>query len=449
MSGRFTLPIRRWLALALVITLCLPLAVTASVATSRVHGPWNGQIDATRLLRNDAARWTDPAWQGTTRDALAAQGIAFVLYSGDREIYRSTPDPIAADQYRSRTVQRIVVAGANGTQTALIYADSQPNVEGEHWEIPFAALAALVLTLAAIGWFLRRMVLRPLAATSRAARQIAIGDLDVQVPDSRVREVAEVSAAFGAMGAALRGSLRRQAAIEQERRIFIGAIVHDLRTPLFSLRGYLEGLAEGVANTPEKRSRYVAVAQEKALALERLVADLFDYTRLEYLEQAPNPQPLDLGAILLRAVEGLRPRAEAKGLTLELQTEALPSQFEADDHLLTRAIENLLDNAIRYTPEGGRVRVVGEADGQGVSLSVSDNGPGIPPADLPHLFTPLYRGESSRNRRTGGAGLGLTIARRIIRAHGGDLKASNGSEGGAIFTASLPAAGQSSLVEYL
>ncbi|HEY8597162.1 MAG TPA: HAMP domain-containing sensor histidine kinase [Thermomicrobiales bacterium] len=449
MNGRFTLPIRRWLAIALVITLCLPLAVTMSVAASRVRGPWNGQTDAIRLLRDDAARWNDPTWQRTMRERLAAERIAFVLYSGEREIYRSTADPIGPSQFHSRTVQRIIVTGADDAQTALIYSDTQPTVDGNHWVIPFAALAALVLTLAAIGWFLRRMVLRPLAATSRAARQIAVGDLDVRVPDSRVREVAEVSAAFEAMGVALRGSLRRQAAIEQERRIFIGAIVHDLRTPLFSLRGYLEGLAEGVADTPEKRSRYVAVAQEKALALERLVADLFDYTRLEYLEQAPNPQPLDLGALLLRAVEGLRPRAEAKGLTVELETAPSPSQFEADEHLLTRAIENLLDNAIRYTPEGGRVRVVGEADGQGISFSVHDNGPGIPPADLPHLFTPLYRGESSRNRRTGGAGLGLTIARRIIRAHGGDLQARNGSEGGAIFTASLPTARHSSLIEYL
>ena len=135
------------------------------------------------------------------------------------------------------------------------------------------------------------MVLRPLAATSRAARQIAVGDLDVQVPTRACEKSRRSARRSGRWARRCAVRLRRQAAIEQERRIFIGAIVHDLRTPLFSLRGYLEGLAEGVADTPEKRSRYVAVAQEKALALERLVADLFDYTRLEYLEQAPNPQP--------------------------------------------------------------------------------------------------------------------------------------------------------------
>ena len=183
--------------------------------------------------------------------------------------------------------------------------------------------------------------------------------------------------------------------------------------------------------------------------MERLVADLFDYTRLEYLQQAPHPQPLDLGALLLRAAEGLRPRAEAKGLTLDLQAVMSPCRCEADGHLLTRAIENLLDNAIRYTPAGGTVRVACVQGPGGVSFSVIDDGPGIPTADLPHLFTPLYRGESSRNRRTGGAGLGLTIARRIIRAHGGELQARNGDDGGAVFTASLPLSPVSGLVEYV
>lgn len=439
MNGRFTLPIRRWLALALVLIICLPLSMTATVATSRLRGSWSEQADASQLLRRDAVRWTDPAWQAATQATLARQGAAFILYVGDREIYRSAADPLGAAQFGGRRVQRISTTVNGETRTALIYSDLQPTIEGEHyWFIPLTAFGSLLFTLALIAWFLRRMVLRPLAATSMAARKIAAGDLDVAVPNSRVREVAEVGAAFGAMGVALRESLGRQAAIEQERRFFIGAIVHDLRTPLFSLRGYLEGLAEGVADTPERRQRYVAVAQEKAAALERLVADLFDYTRLEYLEQTPHPQPTDLGELLRRAVEGLRLRAEAKELALILDPSPTPCAILTDSHLLMRAIENLLDNAIRYTPSGGEVRVsYGAEDGRAV-FSIADSGPGIAPADLPHLFSPLYRGESSRNRRTGGAGLGLTIARRILHAHGGEVRARNDPAGGAVFTASLP-----------
>ena len=101
-------------------------------------------------------------------------------------------------------------------------------------------------------------------------------------------------------------------------------------------------------------------------------------------------------------------------------------------------MENLLDNALRHTPSGGSVRVAWREEGERAVFSVSDTGPGIPPEDLPHLFEPLFRGEASRNRRTGGAGLGLTIARRILRAHGGELSAANRRSGGAVFTGALP-----------
>ena len=159
------------------------------------------------------------------------------------------------------------------------------------------------------------------------------------------------------MSAALRATLARQAELEQERRLFIGAIVHDLRTPLFALRGYLDGLQEGLADTPDKRERYVAVARDKADALERLIADLFDYTRLEYLDQTPAPEPFDLAALLRRLVDGLQPQAEAKGVRLIFDAPAEPCVIDGDSHLLTRAIENLLDNALRHTPSGGETRV--------------------------------------------------------------------------------------------
>jgi signal transduction histidine kinase len=111
-----------------------------------------------------------------------------------------------------------------------------------------------------------------------------------------------------------------------------------------------------------------------------------------------------------------------------------------DRHLLTRAVENLVDNALRHTPAGGEVRVSWGMEGNHVVVRVADTGPGIAARDLPHLFTPLYRGESSRNRQTGGAGLGLAIARRIVQAHGGDLTAANRATGGAVFAATLPVA---------
>ena len=441
---RGTLPIRRWLALALLSVFFVPAAVTGVVVYHLLGAGANGASVAADRLRAGVAEWNDPAWQTATKRALAAQGVDFVLIENGREIYRSSPDPLAgtSDQGSERLAQEISIPGAGAQHAAVIYSNQNhwpPGGSSRPWLLPLAFLITMLLMLGTIAWLLGRIVVRPLAAASDAARQIAAGNLDVDLPSSRVREVAQVNTALAAMSGALKESLEQQAAEEQQRRFFIGAVVHDLRTPLFALRGYLEGLEQGLADTPEKRRRYVAVAQEKAAALERLIADLFTYTRLEYLDQAPSPAPLDLAALLRRLVDGLQPQAAAKGVSLALADSATRCTVDADAHLLTRAVENLLDNALRYTPAGGNVRVACGASPAGVTFTVSDTGPGIPPHDLPHLFQPLYRGETSRNRRTGGAGLGLTIARRILLAHGGDLTARNGLAGGAVFTGTLPA----------
>ncbi|HKS70989.1 MAG TPA: HAMP domain-containing sensor histidine kinase [Ktedonobacterales bacterium] len=301
-------------------------------------------------------------------------------------------------------------------------------------------LVAFALTMASIAWLAGRTVLRPLAAMRSAARQIAGGDLDIRLPDPPLREVADVADAFGAMGTALRQSLERQAELEQQRRMVIGAVAHDLRTPLFSLRGYLEGLDRGLADTPERAAHYLAVCRQQADALERLVADLFTYTRLDYLEEVPRREPLELGALLGAAVEGARPLAEERRLRLVVSGPC-DCALEGDAHLLTRAVENLLDNALRHSPPGGCVTVQWERAAAGAwRFAVGDSGPGIAPADLPHIFDPLYRGDASRNRSTGGAGLGLAIARRILRSHGGELTAANRPGGGAELTATLPCA---------
>jgi signal transduction histidine kinase len=135
---------------------------------------------------------------------------------------------------------------------------------------------------------------------------------------------------------------------------------------------------------------------------------------------------------------GLQSLAAEKDLVVMLEGPNAPCPLVGDRHLLTRAVENLVDNALRHTPAGGEIRVSWGVEGAQFVVRVADTGPGIAAQDLPHLFTPLYRGESSRNRQTGGAGLGLAIARRILQAHGGGLTAANRATGGAVFTATLP-----------
>ncbi len=167
------------------------------------------------------------------------------------------------------------------------------------------------------------------------------------------------------------------------------------------------------------------------------MAELFTYSRGEYAGQTARMRPVNMAEILTRAAAGLQARAEDRHVRICLSGPAEGCFAEGDADLLERAIENLLDNAIRCSQEGGKVEVSWHQEGERAVFSVADSGPGIPAQDLPHLFEPMYRGDASRSAKTGGAGLGLSIAKRVLEAHGGDLVAANRAGGGAEFTAWL------------
>jgi len=297
--------------------------------------------------------------------------------------------------------------------------------------LPVAAqLTVPILAVIFVGW----AVLKPLRAMSAAARQVGKHDLAFSLPASRVREVDEAMTAFTAMGQELRTALARQVELEQERQFYISAIAHDLNSPIFALRGYLEGLEAGIAATPERAQHYLQVCQAKVSELEHLTADLAAYTQIERLEQTMRHEPLEVDTLVRDAVDGIRPQAEAKRVTLTLAPGASTYSCVGDRRLLQRALTNVLENAVRYTPEGGAISVAWGGEGEQWRFTITDGGPGIASDDLPHLFAPFYRGEASRNRSTGGVGLGLAIAQRILRAHGGILTAANSPHGGAVFT---------------
>jgi signal transduction histidine kinase len=352
-------------------------------------------------------------------------------------VHRSAPRAIPEAGTRTQWVlHQEEFALSDSIFTALVYVPLDEDFSVAEFLLMVGVV--FVIVTIAIAWVFGRMTVRPLRAAHRAAQQVAEGDLAVTLPRSRVTELDQVNLAFEAMAAELHRSLEQEAALGEERRLFIAAIAHDLRTPLFSLRGYLEGMRDGIAETPEQQARYIAVASAKSDELERLVSDLFNYTRLDYLHQPPERHSLDLSVLLEQIVRDRQPEAETKRIALRFVVASRPCTVLADRYLLTRAVDNLLDNALRCTPDGGTIEVrCGEDDAE-AWFSVADSGPGIAANDLPHVFEPLFRGDPSRGRETGGAGLGLTIAHRILVAHGGTLTAAHGANGGALFTATIP-----------
>jgi signal transduction histidine kinase len=437
--------LRLWLTCALLCIIALPpLAIwvahaATGTATGSSTGPDARTLAAARsFAAANVTHWTDPAWQHSARAYFTASQVDAELRPTQGPWFTAGSAPSAAGRVDPGDKFTVQAPGKPGTILGSGWVIPHP-VTHTSWTMALTAGAVtLALTVAAVGAFLGRHVVRPLAAISRAAGTVPHGEFDLHLPATRVGEVAHVAAALQAMSTELHASLDQQADMEEQRRQFIGAIAHDLRTPLFTLRAYLDGLGDGLATSPQKADRYLQVCRSSATALDRLVTDLFTYARMEFLDQQPRSDLLDFGALLHAAAQAHLPQADAKHITLAVTT-AAPCTLSGDEHLLTRVIGNLLDNALRHTPDGGRINLDSARTKAEAIFTITDTGPGIAAADLPHLFTPLYRGETSRNRATGGAGLGLAIAQRIVHAHHGTITARNITPHGVRFTVRIPA----------
>ncbi len=224
---------------------------------------------------------------------------------------------------------------------------------------------------------------------------------------------------------------------ERLRRELTANVSHELRTPLTSIKGFTETLLDGAMRDEATCRRFLTIIQSEVDRLVKLVDDLLDLSRLESRHVTLDLQPVDVGALAAHTADKLRPLADAGGLTLLVQ--APPGVVApADRDRLEQVLTNLIDNALKYTPPGGRVEVSVVPRGEEVEVTVSDTGRGIPPEDLPHVFERFYRVDRSRTRGSGGTGLGLAIARHIVEAHGGRISVRSRPGEGTTFTVTLP-----------
>lgn len=227
---------------------------------------------------------------------------------------------------------------------------------------------------------------------------------------------------------------------EDLRKEFVANVSHELRTPLTAIKGFAETLRMGALNDSERGPQFLATIEKHADQLTNLVIDLLELSRLESLPGLPRIASVDIGQIARKAAELLRPTIERKRQTLSVQIASqLPSVHGNPDYL-ERAIANLLDNAVKYTPEGGQITLSARADESSVVVDVTDNGIGIPPADLPRIFERFYRVDRSRSRDMGGTGLGLSIVKHIAQSHRGSVEATSSPGKGSSFSLRLPVA---------
>lgn len=285
--------------------------------------------------------------------------------------------------------------------------------------IVLAAIAALVLA---------RHLLRPVRALARGTQALAVGRLDTRIEAGTRDELGRLAEDFNLLARTLQRN-------EQARRELGADIAHELRTPIAVLRGEIEALEDGVR--PLGREALASLRQEIAL-LGKLVDDLHELALSDAGALAYRRESLDLRELLATAVDACRPRFADRGIAIELDRGDAPLPVLADPHRLRQLFANLLENSLRYTDPGGRLRIACRAVADTVEVDFQDSAPGVPEAALPRLFERLFRVERSRSRRHGGAGLGLAICRNIAEAHGGRIEARPSPLGGLWVALALP-----------
>lgn len=279
-----------------------------------------------------------------------------------------------------------------------------------------------------IAFLISRRVLSPVRALTQAVQRLGHGDLGQRVEVVDRGEMGELAGAFNTMA----GELDRA---DRVQRQMIGDIAHELRTPLSNIRGYVEAIRDRVVQPDETT---ITIIDEEATLLSRLVDDLQDLSIVEAGQLALEIQPEDPLALIQQATDAVRTRAATRGIELGTYAPDSLPLVAIDHHRISQVLRNLLDNAIAQTGQGGTVTLTATGQGSIVEVAVSDTGAGITEEDLPKIFDRFYRADRSRARATGGRGLGLTISKGLIEAHGGTMRVESEPGEGSTFTFTLP-----------
>lgn len=296
------------------------------------------------------------------------------------------------------------------------------------------AVTVAVLVALTVTWLVTRRIATPVSGLANAAGRLAAGQYDTRVPEPGLGpEFTALANSFNRMATQL-------ASTERVRRRLLTDLAHELRTPIASIKATIEAVADGVL--PADDTTWTALT-EQANRLDHLVADLTAVSRAEERALDIDPRPQPIGNVVTAAAAEARARYAAKGVTLTTRVAPGLPDLRIDVHRLTEALTNLLDNALRHTPTAGTVTITADRDRRygraAVCVSVTDTGDGFHPDEADRLFTRFYRTDPARSRATGGSGIGLTITKALVNAHGGTITAHSAGPGrGATFTITLP-----------
>ena len=282
-------------------------------------------------------------------------------------------------------------------------------------------LASFILLMDGLIRYVRRI--------SDGTAKIAAGDLNAEIPVRGKDEFAAIAASLNKMTGEVKILMEKEREAEKTKNDLITNVAHDLRTPLTSIIGYLELLKNRPELGQEDRQHFVDIAYQKSKKLEKLIEDLFGFTKLNYGKITMKPGVLDIVKLLEQILDEFYPNFQEAGLACEFDCQEPSILVEADGNLLARLFDNLVNNAVKYGADGKLVRVEMRKEARQVAVRVINYGKIIPEEELSHIFEKFYRVEHSRSQNTGGTGLGRAIARGVAQLHGGSLTASSDIRG--------------------
>ena len=333
--------------------------------------------------------------------------------------------------------------GRTGSVFIVTYTDDMVrNMKRIIFEIMLMLIVVLTLISGFTSLYIYWIFIRPLKLLQEGTERIKEGNLEEDVEILSNDEIGQVCQSFNEMRLKLKESVDDQMRYEQENRELISNISHDLKTPITAIKGYVEGIMDGVADTPEKMDRYIRTIYNKANEMNVLINELFLYAQIDNNAIPYNFVKLNIASYFDDCIEDISTDMEAAGTELQYENHCdRDIRVIADPEQLNRVISNLLTNAVKYNgKEHRRVKIIVQPYEKGeeyIYIGIKDNGDGIAPKDLPLIFKRMYRADSSRNSATGGSGLGLSIAKRIVEEHGGRIWAESEEEKGTLIAFTL------------
>lgn len=450
-----------FIALSLIIIVFTPilLAKTASHLTNVFSSRESQRFDLDSWVQNnivntDKTQFDKEEWKRQLKNRAEADNLdLFIIFEDDELLYTEVmkkPENtlfLEGGQHPSENFERepnLNLIPYNVYSDDLLIAKvyisypipAEEQIKSTNYDFAFYIGAFSLVSILYIV-FLQVNLMKPLRAINKSSQLISSGTYSVDLPSSNIKEMNYTTHAFIEMAKNLKLSKANNERLEDERKLFVSSIVHDLRTPIFSLRGYLEGLIKGLFKNEQKKTQYLEMSMKQANHLNELVTSLANYSAIEGQIKLEEITVFQINDLVHDLKQMLLINLSEKKLTLDVNNRT--SQPIAGDYiLLKRAFENVLINCIRHSPPTEIIEVFIRERDSFIETIILDNGKGFVEKDLEHLFKPLYKGDEEKFSAEQRMGLGLTIAQVIIHKHSGIIKAANDEEKGAKIIIKLP-----------